>query len=85
MYVLYMHKKEPKKPPEYASEHVKLKNFLGACPQTPLAQSILWAPLFVFALGPSHLLGGPDSCARNGCPLLSLNVRVITELLLLIF
>ena len=45
-----MHKKEPQKPPEHASEHVKLQNFLGACPQTPLAQSILWAPLFVFAL-----------------------------------
>ena len=35
------------------------KNFLGAYPQTPLSQSILWAPLFVFALGPSHPLGGP--------------------------
>ena len=45
------HKKEPQKPPEHASEHVT--------PQTPLAQSILWAPLFVFALGPSHPLGGP--------------------------
>ena len=54
-----MHKKEPQKPPEHASEHVKPQNFLGACPQTPLAQSILWAPLFVFALGPSHPLGGP--------------------------
>ena len=54
-----MHKKEPQKPPEHASEHVKPQNFLGACPQTPLAQSMLWAPLFVFALGPSHPLSGP--------------------------
>ena len=55
-----MHKKEPQKPPEHTSEHVKRQNFLGACPQTPLAQSILWAPLFAFALGPSHPLSGPE-------------------------
>ena len=59
-----MHKKEPQKPPEHASEHVKPQNFLGACPQTPLAQSILWALLFVFALGLSHPLGGP-ACMQN--------------------
>ena len=45
--------------PRTRSEHVKPQHFLGACPQTPLVQSVLWAPLFVFALGPSHPLGGP--------------------------
>jgi len=54
-----MHKKESQKPPEHTSEHVKSKNFLGACPQTPLTQFILWAPLFAFALGPSNPPGGP--------------------------
>jgi len=54
-----MHKEEPQKPPEHTSEYVKPQNFLGACPQTPLTQSILWASLFVFALGPSHPLGAP--------------------------
>ena len=58
MYVC-MHKKESQKPPEHTSEHVKSKNFLGACPQTPLTKSILWDPLFAFALGPSNPLGGP--------------------------
>ena len=57
MYVL--HEKEPLKPPEHTSEHVKSLNFLGVCPQTPLKQSVVWAPLFVFALGPHNPLGGP--------------------------
>jgi len=38
----------------------KTSKFSGGVPPTPLAQSILWAPLFVFALGLSHPLGGPD-------------------------
>ena len=58
-----MPKKEPQKPPgntsELNSEHVKSQNFLGAWPQTPLAQSKLWAPLFVLALGPPNPLGDP--------------------------
>ena len=54
-----MHKKEPQKPPEHTSECVKYQNCLGACPRTPLTQSLLWAPLFVFALGLSNPLGGP--------------------------
>ena len=55
-----MHKKKTQKPPEHTLEHVKPQNFLGARPQTPLAQPILRAPLFVFALGPSHPLSSPD-------------------------
>ena len=61
-----MHKKESQKPPEHTSEHVKSKNFLGACPQTPLTQFILWAPLFAFALGPSNPLGGPADGTWSG-------------------
>ena len=57
-----MHKKEPQKPPEHASEHVKPQNFLGACPQSPLAQSMYgsrflylpWAPPILSAA--LHLL-----------------------------
>ena len=37
----------------------KISKFRGACPQTPLTQSICGAPLFVFALGPPNALGGP--------------------------
>ena len=44
-----MHKKEPQ----------NAQYFLGACPLTPLLQSILWAPLFTFALGPLNPLGSP--------------------------
>ena len=33
-------------------------NFLGTCPQTLLSQSILWAPLLVFAWDPSKPLAG---------------------------
>ena len=36
---------EPQKPPEHTSEHVKSQNFLGVCPQPPLTQSIVCAPL----------------------------------------
>ena len=52
-------------------------------PQTPLPQSILWAPLFVFALGPSHPLGGPvlvcngcDECKHGqNAAMLQINIR----------
>ena len=50
MYTLCMHKKEPQKLPEHITEHVKSQNFLGACSETSLTQSILFTP--VFALGP---------------------------------
>jgi len=50
-----MHEKKPQKPPEHASEHVKSQNFLGVCPHK------LWAPLFVFALGPLNPVGSPAS------------------------
>ena len=33
----------------------KISKFLGMCPQTPLIQSIVWVPLFVFALAPHNL------------------------------
>ena len=45
-----MHKKEPQKPPEHTSEHVKSQNFLGACPQPPLTQSM--GPAFCICPGP---------------------------------
>ena len=38
----------------------KIPKFSGVYPQTSLPQSILWAPLFEFALDPSHPLGGPE-------------------------
>ena len=41
--------------PEHTSEHVKSQNSLQAYPQTPPAQSILRAPLYLFALGPPVL------------------------------
>ena len=50
-----MHEKKLQKPPEHASEHVKSQNILGACPHK------LWAPLFVFALGPLNPVGSPAS------------------------
>ena len=50
-----MHEKKPQKPPEHASEHVKSQNFRGACPHK------LWAPLFIFALGPLNPVGSPAS------------------------
>ena len=43
-----MHDEEPQEPPEHTSEHVKSQNFLGACPQTPLVQSILRGSTFFF-------------------------------------
>jgi len=46
-----MHKKEPQKLPEHTSECVKSQNFMGACPQTPLTQSILWGPTFCICPG----------------------------------
>ena len=54
-----MHKKEPQKPPEHASEHVKPQNFLGACPQTPLSQSILRGCLFTQSHA-DHVIGLQD-------------------------
>ena len=65
----------PHEPPEHNSEHVKSQNFFGSMPPDPLPQSIVWAPLFVFALGPPNPLGGPacqsavktvPSCAECG-------------------
>ena len=56
---MYCMKRSLLNPPEHTSEHVKSRNFLGACTQTPLKQSIVWAPLFVFAPGPHNPLGGP--------------------------
>ena len=35
-----------------ASKHVKSLNFLWACPQTPLTQSILWGPIFCICPAP---------------------------------
>ena len=68
MYVL--HEKEPLKPPEHTSEHVKSQNFLGACTQTPLKQSmyLCWVPTILLAALPtspkSHLstVSLPDNC-----------------------
>ena len=57
-----MHKKKPQKLPEHTSEHVKLP---GGVPPDPLPQSVLWAPLFIFALGPSNPLGGPGFKAHS--------------------
>ena len=50
-----MHEKKPQKPSEHASEHAKSQNFPGACPHK------LWAPLFVFALGPLNPVSSPAS------------------------
>ena len=49
-----MHEKELQEPPEpeHTSEHVKSQNFLGACPQTPLTQSILWGSTFCICPAP---------------------------------
>ena len=45
-------------PAHISSPHFQLnhKHFYGACPQTPLTQSILRAPLFLFTLGLSPIL-----------------------------
>ena len=57
-----MHKKEPQEPPEHTSEDVKLQNFLEACPQTPLTQSVLWGPTFcIYPAPPPIPLCGPGS------------------------
>ena len=56
-----MHKKEPQEPPEHTSEDVKLQNFLEACPQTPLTQSVLWDPTFCIYPAPPVPLCGPGS------------------------
>ena len=59
MYCICMHKNKPQKPPEHTSEHVKLPG------GRPLPQSILWTPLFIFALGLSNPLGGPGFKAHS--------------------
>jgi len=38
----------------------KILKFPQGVPQTPLTQSILWAPLFVFVLGYPNPLSGPE-------------------------
>ena len=72
MYCMHiMHKKEPEKPSDHTSEHVK---FSGGVPPDP--PHTVWAQLFLFALGPHNPLGGPawkskhwlelsPSCARK--------------------
>ena len=57
-----MHGKEPQNLPEHTSEHVKSP---GDVPPDPLSYSILWAPLFVFALGPFNSLGAPGQSASE--------------------
>ena len=60
MYVLYAcTTKEPQKPPEHTSEHVKPPNFSGSVPPDPLHTIYIMGPVSVFALGPSHPLSGP--------------------------
>ena len=57
MYIMYAcTKKELQKSPKHILEH---QNSQEAFPQTPLAQSTLWAPPFVFALGPPNPPRGP--------------------------
>ena len=68
-----MHEKEPHEPPEHTSEHVKSQNFLGACPWTPVTQSILQTLPFVFALGSPDALGSP------GCKLANKSLDSITS------
>ena len=50
-----MHQKEPEKPSEHTSEHVKSAG--GVPPDPP---HTAWAPLYVFALGLHNPLGGSD-------------------------
>ena len=53
-----MLEKEPQKPPEHTSEHVKSqKKIPGGVPPAP--QSIVGAPLYVFVPGPHNPVGGP--------------------------
>ena len=73
MYCVH-HKKEPKKPPEHTSEHVKSQHFLGACPKTHLAQSILQPPTFCLCPGPgpdynNHTVTEFQNNARRSCSL----------------
>ena len=42
---------------EASRTHFRACKFLGACPQTPLTQCIVWTPHFVFALGLHNPLG----------------------------
>ena len=57
-----MHEKEPQKPLEHTSEHVKSQNFLGACPQTPL---ILWPPFLYLPWAPPILSAALQSRAEK--------------------
>ena len=59
-----MYEKEPQKPPEHTSEHIKSQNFLGACPQTPLTQSILWGPFLYLPWAPPILSAALPECMR---------------------
>ena len=47
-----MRKKEPEKPTEHTSWHVKSQNFLGACPQTPPDTHTQYGPHFCICPGP---------------------------------
>ena len=61
-----MHERKTQKTPEHTSEYVKSQNFLEACPQPPLMQSILWVPLFIFALGPLNPVGASSQQKIKG-------------------
>ena len=54
-----MHKKEPQKPQEHTPEHVKSQNFLGTCPQNPLA---IYITGLTFCTWP-----GPLQSSRQPC------------------
>ena len=54
-----MHKNGASEAPRTHFRARKSSKFPRAVPPDPLPQSMLWAPHFVFALGPSHPLGGP--------------------------
>ena len=60
MYTVCMHKNGASEVPRTHFRARKSSKFSGGVPPDPLLQSMLWAPHFVFALGPSHPLGGPD-------------------------
>ena len=60
-----MCKKEPEKPSEHTSEHVKSQNFLGHAPRPP---HTIWTPLFVFTLGTPQSSQQPCvSVCVSGC------------------
>ena len=66
-------KKEAQKSPEHTSEHVNSQKFLGAYPQTPITQSILWAHFLYLPWTPILLAAGPDGtfilcCCKGFAP-----------------